>query len=329
MKVIKPQIQQHSRSLSRRRFMVMAGAFGGVAALSAGIGSDAGAVEPVKWSGSALGAEASILLYHSDPVWAGRQLARCQLEIERLENLFSLYRPESALCRLNRDGYLDNPDMAFLELLSQAMAFSHQSNGVFDVTVQPLWQLYAAHFSDPAADPAGPAPEVIDRTLERVGSRHIQLSSTRVSFARSAMAVTFNGIAQGYVTDRITAMLRAAGFENVLVSLGESFALGTKPDGSDWRAGIVSPEDGRSIVRTVDLKDRALATSGGYGSPFSARSGVNHLLDPRSGSSPPLYRSVSVAPIRPSVRIWSQPHYRSWMRRGDGKSPRPSAVSIR
>lgn len=283
---------QH-RLLPRRRFMVMAGSALGAAALAAG-GIGAAAARPVKWNGSALGAKASILLYHSDPDFARQQLARCQAEIDRLENLFSLYRPASAICRLNRDGYLDNPDFAFLELLSQAKAFSVQSGGLFDVTVQPLWQLYAAHFSNSAANPAGPAPEAISRVLTRVGSRYIRLSSARISFAKNNMAVTFNGIAQGYVTDRITGLLRQAGFENVLVSLGESFALGTKPDGSDWRAGIVSAEDGETIIRTVDLIDRALATSGGYGSPFAPQSNINHLLDPRSGKSSPLHRSVSV-----------------------------------
>ncbi|MEH6526461.1 MAG: FAD:protein FMN transferase [Sneathiella sp.] len=280
--------------ISRRQFVVMAGALGAASTLPSGASAFARPLHLVNWAGSALGAKASIQLYHPDPSWAELQLARCQREIDRLESLFSLYRPQSATCRLNRDGYLDNPDIEFLSLLSRAIAFYHQTDGLFDVTVQPLWELYAHHYSSSSSDPKGPTKESINATLARVGSDQIQLAPSRISFHKKKMGLTFNGIAQGYITDRITALLKSAGFENILVSLGESSALGLKPDGQFWRAGIISPIDGRTIVKTVDLKDKAIATSGGYGSPFSAKSETNHILNPLTGKSTAPNRSVSV-----------------------------------
>lgn len=287
-------VDSQKEKISRRQFVVMAGAFGAASALPTGAAAFAGPLQLVNWTGSALGAKASIQLYHPDPNWAEQQLVNCQREIDRLENLFSLYRPQSATCRLNRDGHLDDPDIDFLNLLSQAITFHDQTNGLFDVTIQPLWDLYAHHFSQSASDPKGPSEENISMTLERVGSDQIHLSPTRISFAKQNMALTFNGIAQGYITDKITALLKSAGFKNVLVSLGESFALGTKPDGLFWRAGIISPKDGTTIIKTIDLQDKALATSGGYGSPFSANSEINHLLNPLTGKSAPFNRSISV-----------------------------------
>jgi FAD:protein FMN transferase len=283
-----------SKKVSRRQFVILAGAFGAASVLPSGTSAFAAPLSPVKWTGSALGAKASIQLYHPDPVWAGQQLEKCQKEIDRLENLFSLYRPHSATCRLNREGHLDNPDIEFLDLLSRAIGFYHQTDGFFDVTIQPLWELYARHFSQNGSDPDGPNEEKIASTLERVGSDQILLSPNRISFVKEKMAVTFNGIAQGYITDKITSLLKSAGFKNVLVSLGESYALGIKPDGQLWRAGIVSPEDGTTIIKTIDIRDKAIATSGGYGSPFSAKSDANHLLNPRTGKSVALNRSVSV-----------------------------------
>jgi len=282
------------KKISRRRFIVMAGAFGSASAFLPGSTAFSASLKPVTWTGSALGAQASIQLYHPDPVWAKQQLEKCQGEIDRLENIFSLYRPQSAVCRLNRNGRLDNPDIEFLSLLSQAITFYHQTDGLFDVTIQPLWELYAAHFSAQNADPFGPAPEAISSVLRRVGSGQIRLSPSHISFAKEKMALSFNGIAQGYITDRVTALLKTAGFNNVLVSLGENFALGTKPDGQNWRAGIVSPEDGTTILKSVDLQNMALATSGGYGSPFSTDSKTNHLLNPLTGKSAKINRSVSV-----------------------------------
>jgi len=281
------------KSLTRRRFIVLAGVAGTVP-LIGGMGRASENMAPVTWHGSALGAEASIQLYHEDVKWAQRHLLRCQNEIVRLENLFSLYRPQSEISQLNNQGVLDNPSIEFLTLLSRAMAFSKNSNGIFDVTVQPLWQLYTKHFSNPAADTNGPSQSEIDRTLRLVGSEKIVLDTDRISFNKAGMGLTLNGVAQGFITDRITEILRSAGFENVMVSLGENFAIGSKPDGEDWRAGITSPVDGDTIAQTVSLKDKALATSGGYGSPFATNSTANHLLNPTTGKSAAIKASVSV-----------------------------------
>ena len=44
----------------------------------------------------------------------------------------------------------------------------------------------------------------------------------------------------------------------------------------------------------MTLRDRALATSGGYGTPIDAAGRYTHLFDPRDGNARPRYRSVSV-----------------------------------
>ncbi|MCC3306402.1 FAD:protein FMN transferase [Sneathiella sp. HT1-7] len=280
--------------ITRRRFIITASAAGAFASQPVSAATLAGGLQQVNWKGAALGAEASIQLFHRDPQWAREQLQRCQKEIYRLEELFSLYRPDSTICRLNADGYLDNPDIEFLNLLSLSKSFSEQTKGFFDVTIQPLWKLYADHFSENNADPFGPSPSAISAALEKVGSSKIELSASRITFKRPEMAITLNGIAQGYITDRVSDLLKSAGFEDVLVSLGENFALGRKSDGSPWRVGILSPADGKTISSTVNLTNKALATSGGYGSPFSEISKANHLLNPQTGEWSELNRSVSV-----------------------------------
>jgi FAD:protein FMN transferase len=288
MKQVKDVIRQN-----RRQFIITASAFGAI--FSSGVlAATRSDLLPVVWQGAVLGAEASIQLYHADPKWAQQQLSLCQQEIDRLENLFSLYRPTSSICQLNKAGVLNNPDIDFVGLLSMATAFSDKSDGVFDVTVQPLWALYADHFSKSNPDPKGPAADQILKTLQKIGSENISIASDRVSFLKEGMGITLNGVAQGYITDKVTDMLRNAGFENVLVSLGEQYALGQKPDAHKWRVGILSPTDGHSKIKTIELENAAIATSGGYGSPFSSQSNLNHLIDPRVGSCAELHRSVSV-----------------------------------
>lgn len=273
---------------TRRRFIAIAAA---VAATAAWPRIGAANATLYEWRGVALGAAATIRLVHPDAEAARRLLDRCATEIVRLERIFSLYRADSALCRLNAAGALDAPPFELVELLGRAAAASAATDGAFDVTVQPLWQLYAGHFATADADSAGPA---IDDVLPLVDWRGISVGIDRIALARPGMAVTLNGIAQGYITDRVADLLRAEGMDHVLVDLGETRAIGAHPDGRPWQIGLADPVDPARIAERVDLADLALATSGGYGTRFEASGRFNHLIDPRTGRSAPALRSVSV-----------------------------------
>ena len=158
------------------------------------------------------------------------------------------------LVRLNRTGELADPPMDMVRLLSEAARFSRLTDGAFDVTVQPLWRLYAEHF---------PAPAPIRRVRRRRRSRRcVPWSITgrsdrrdRISFARRGMAVTLNGIAQGYITDRVADRLRAEGMTNVLVDMGEVLALGGHPDGRPWRVGLRDKDNDTTSAGILDITD--------------------------------------------------------------------------
>jgi thiamine biosynthesis lipoprotein len=162
------------------------------------------------------------------------------------------------------------------------------------VTVQALWRLFASHFSRPDADLAGPARRDIASAVDLVGDSHIEASAKRVVLARSGMAITLNGVAQGLITDRIADMLRAGGIADVLVDLDETRAMGRHPSGRPWSVGIVDPSDRRRIATTAALQDRALATSGGYGVAFDPARRHHHLFDARTGASAEHYLDVAV-----------------------------------
>ena len=110
---------------------------------------------PVRWRGQVLGAEAGITLYHPDRAAAIALIEDCVGEVRRLERQFSLYRPDSTLCRLNRTGRLYHPSAEFRRLLMETLDFAARTAGAFDPSVQPLWTLYTGHFAAPAPNPAG------------------------------------------------------------------------------------------------------------------------------------------------------------------------------
>ena len=298
---------------ARRRFIQISAAFSG-AMLLGGAGrlafaSQANAAQSTHtWSGIALGADASLQITHPDPLVAQTLIERSVAEVQRLESLFSLYRDDSALSILNRQGFLNEPSNDFLTLLNRSKEFSRLTDGMFDVTVQPLWKAYADYFAaahdspaaraaadSMAATPADLQAHIHD-ALKRVDWRKIDIDSQRIRLAQPGMAITLNGIAQGYITDRITQLLAANGIDHALVNMGEIYGL--NPDSptasKPWHVGLEDAHQPGSIAARVPVRNQAVATSGAHGTPFTADMRHNHLLDPRQGLSSHRYHSVSV-----------------------------------
>ena len=281
-------------AISRRRAITIFGAAAGAAAFPTLAMRRAQAAELYEWQGVALGAPARIALSHSDQAEAERLFALCAAEIERVELEFSLHRGDSALVRLNRDGVVAVPSLDMVQLLTEANRYAALTDGAFDVTVQPLWQLYADHFSGNPADLAGPDEDAVAAARSLVDYRELEVSPEKIALSKPGMAVTLNGIAQGYVTDRVADLLRANGIESVLVDLGETRAVGEHPDARPWAIGLADPFDPANYGKVVELVDRALATSGGYGTRFSADGRHHHLFHPATGKSANHNASVSV-----------------------------------
>lgn len=249
---------------------------------------------PVRWHGSALGAQVSIEIFHPDRAEAERLVQLCLQDVRRLEQQFSLYRADSAICTLNRTGFLVAPDADMMALLKAALFFSNLTDGAFDPTVQPLWQLYASHFSSEQADPQGPPAEKLAEALAKVSRHGLVVSADRIALSRRGAGITLNGIAQGYATDRVVDALRAAGLSTTLVNMGEIRAIGSRADGAPWRVGLADPDQPGMVAETIDLVDRAVATTAGAGFRFDPAGRFTHLFDPATGRSPALYRTLSV-----------------------------------
>jgi len=282
--------------ITRRRFIRIAGiaAGFGLAPISAMVRHADAAPLLHRWSGIALGADAELRIYHPDAAAAADLIARSLAEVKRLERIFSLYDEHSALRRLNRDGVLDEPPQELVELLAMCERFSRATGGAFDVTVQPLWNLYAAHFSSADADPAGPGTDAIRAATARVGHAAVRVEPDRIAFARAGMGITLNGVAQGYITDRVAALLRASGVGHTLVDMGETRALDNHPSGRPWTIGLRDPRSEHGILESLPLDNQAIATSGGYGTQFDAAGRFNHIFDPGTGGCAERYLSVSV-----------------------------------
>lgn len=289
-----------AEAVSRRRAICIMAAATGLPLLGLG-GRVQAAVAAVTWRGRALGASATLILNLEDRAEAARLVDRVVAEVSRLEQVFSLYRPDSTLSELNRTGAVAAPPAELVSLLEASRDVWEETNGAFDPTVQPLWMLYARHFSTAGADAAGPPEAEKRRSLSRVGFDKLKFNRDRVVFARPGMALTLNGIAQGYITDRIVDLLKNAGVANSLVSMGETRAIGSQGDGGPWRIGLATSEDAGTPDSVLNLVNRAVATSSPDGFHFGGSDRFGHILDPLSGETPRLHRRVSV--VAPTATV--------------------------
>ena len=238
------------------------------------------------WSGIALGAKSNMTLFHKDKKYAKKSLNTCISEIKRLENMFSLFNKNSSISKLNKYGVLKNPSKEFLEVLNFAHTISENTKGAFDITVQPLWLAHDKAFKNKAKTKN--LDKYIKKASKLVSYKNIIINKKEIRFKIKDMKITLNGIAQGYITDKITDILRQKGFQNVLVDLGEFNSIGGHKDNRDWN--IATP-----YLKNIDylkLNNNAMASSGTYGTRFNKK--YHHLFDVKTGTSANYLTSVTV-----------------------------------
>jgi thiamine biosynthesis lipoprotein len=219
--------------------------------------------------------------------------------IHRVERLMSLYDAQSEISRLNRHGRLARPDHWTVAVLRQAQAHAASSDGAFDVTVQPLWRLLRLH----ADRGTLPSEQDVAAVRSLVGWRELSVNEAELRLARPGMAVTLNGIAQGFAADRAREAMRAAGAVAGLVDAGELASLGRAVSGRPWSVALqVAHHD---LVERIAL-DACAATSADSPSHFSADRRHHHIFDPRIGWSPTALSAVSVVALTATLAdAWS------------------------
>ena len=266
--------------LTRRRAMSLVASFGAAFAVPRTVHA-----ERFEWRGTALGADATLILVDADRASAEQVTTACLDEVERLEEVFSLHRSQSEISRLNRDGVLAEPSMDLRVVLGLSQRLHRLTEGLFDPTVQPLWKHYAAPPHDSGRDDA----ETV-RLVGRIGLGRLEVTPWAITMERGT-EITLNGIAQGYITERVADILRRRGWTSVLVDLGEALALGERP------FHITVAPSGLE----VPLASGALATSRADALWLSEEAGIAHVLHPLTGRTPRHWQSITVRHTSASI----------------------------
>ena len=294
-------LPQGERAVTRRKALRIVAAAAGVPLLIAGVRATEPKMRAFTWRGQVLDAVSELTLWHNDANFAQATLFKVRAEIGRLERIFSLYIPESEISRLNAAGRLEKPSPDLRALVEESLRLSRLSDGAYDISVQPLWRLYEAHFWSHKHVEPDIVARAHDVARALVDFRAIENVPNRIAFARPGMGMTLNSIAQGYITDQIADMLHNEGFESAVVDLGEFRTLGRHPDGRPWRMAIGERGGAGTEGPTVELENMALAVSAGYGTTFEPSGRFHHIFDPHSGES--ANRVLNAAVIGPRATV--------------------------
>lgn len=225
---------------------------------------------------------------HHDIAQLDRALDAAVQQLLQIDGAMNLFDPDSQISRLNRDGLLRSPSPHLLAVLSASSQVAQRSGGLFDVTVQPLWRCWW----EAAQAGRHPRADHLASAMRKVDWRAIDIDRHRIRFARVGMAITLNGIAQGYAAEQTARLLRRHGISQALLDTGEWASLGRNPAGDDWTLGLENPASGRPLLRLTLPVDHRVAMSSNALQLLGPDH--HHVLDPRSGHSPHALAAVAV-----------------------------------
>jgi len=240
-----------------------------------------------------MGTFATISVYDDDEKSSQEAINAAFARISDIESKASIFDTSAEAFRLNRDGYLDNPSTDLLNLLKTAREYYRLTDGGFDITVQPLLELWD---NDKLwQQDEWTQQDKVEKALQLVDMDKVEIKDYGIYFKREGMKITLGGIAKGYAAGEAIKLLRDRGIENALVNIGgDMSALGAKPDGNPWHIALVNPDNTSQKLAAFDFTGKSVVTSGNYQRYFTPDKKVHHIIDPRTGYSANECISVSV-----------------------------------
>lgn len=206
--------------------------------------------------------------------------------ISQWESMLSKNIETSEISQINQQAGLKSVqvDESVVELIQIANRYSESSEGLFDITIGPLVDLWGIGTDEAHV----PTEDQIESVRALMDYRAIELDEQNqtVYLPTAGMSIDLGGIAKGYIADRVKETILELGYESALINLGGNvLTVGSKTDGSSWKIGIRNPqaEDG-SELGYVEVNNQSVVSSGTYERFFTENGQVyHHILNPFSG----------------------------------------------
>ena len=225
-----------------------------------------------------LNTEVYITVYRRADLEAAEQaMALCR----EYESVFSRTDPSSELSRLNRRE-IDTVSDPLAEVIQLGLHYSELSGGTFDITMGAITE----QWDFTSAEPFVPAPAEIASKLPSVNWKSVSVKGNTIIFDNPQTRIDLGAVAKGYIADRMAEQLKSDGVTSAIISLGGNlYFVGSKPDGSDYQAGIQYPNAERNVtIGGLPIRNGSVVTSGIYERSFTLNGQFyHHILDPETG----------------------------------------------
>ncbi len=223
-----------------------------------------------------------------DATYASQAANAVRMEVERLEEELSRFKPSSEIWRLSllKPGQRSRVTLATWDCLALAKVMHQETNGAFDITVGPLMRLWRL----PDGSQRQPLPGEIETLRAQTGSHLFDLHEEDLSITVHAADMMFDlgALGKGYALDQAVTILNDWSIHSALLNAGDStlLALDSPPDQAGWALTLDADHQ-----RTIQLQQRALSGSG-----FAEQG--EHIMDPRTLRPVPMkpQRRYALAP---------------------------------
>ncbi len=237
-----------------------------------------------------MGTFVKITVVSADMGKAESAISEAFIEIERIEKLMSAFLETSQVYQLNENAEVE-ADEELKFVIKESIVYSDISEGAFDITVQPILDLYSYSFSELKRPPTD---EEIEETLKLVNYNKINIDRNKITL-QPGMKITLGGIAKGYAIDKAIESLENNGILNALVNVGGDMrAIGMKPGAELWRIALQNPRNKDDFITTIPFTNKAIATSGDYERYYSPDKKAHHIVNPKTGTSATELISVTI-----------------------------------
>lgn len=232
-------------------------------------------------------------------------------EIDRIEDILSIFRPTSLLSRINfLAAEISIPlESEVFQWFQQSRELWEKTGGAFDLTCTPLWKVWGF------AKRQGKLPQddELKKALSFVGMNHVILdeSSLTIAFDQEGIEVNFGGIGKGIALDQAAMIFEANQVSDFMIHGGKSSIIAHGSRSGDmfrrnhekipcWTVGVMNPLLPNVRLAELYLVDQAVGTSGSM-QQFFRHKGKKwaHIIDPKTGI--PVNGILSTTVIAPTA----------------------------
>lgn len=213
-----------------------------------------------------------------------------------IDDRMSVYNNNSEVSQINRFAGQSTVKVSndTLNVIEKALDYSKISDGMFDITVGPLMDIWGFRNGKNRI----PSDVEISKALSFIDYKKVKIdrSGSTAELTSTGMKMDVGAIAVGYAVDKAVNVLKDNGVKKALVNGGgEIYALGSPPGKDTWRIGIQHPRRSNALLGTIELKDMAVSTSGDYENYFEVNGKrYCHIMNPKTGKPVDGIMSVTV-----------------------------------